>query len=754
MTQIIRSFPDHEQIPLKDYAEKAYLDYSMYVVLDRALPHLGDGLKPVQRRIIYAMSELGLSATSKHKKSARTVGDVIGKFHPHGDAACYEAMVLMAQPFAFRYPLVDGQGNFGSPDDPKSFAAMRYTESRLTAYAKSLLSELGMGTVKWSPNFDGTLQEPKLLPARLPNVLLNGSTGIAVGMSTDIPPHNLREVVAATIRLLDHPKTTVAELCEHIKGPDFPTDAEIITSCDDLLKLYASGNGTIRMRAVWEKEGDEIIVTALPHHVSPARVLEQIAQQMQAKKLPMVEDLRDESDHENPTRLVIVPRSMRVDSDALMNHLFATTDLERNHRVNMNMIGINGKPQVLDLRSLLKQWLTFRMDTVTRRLENRLDQVVDRLHVLAGLLVAYLNIDEIITIIRNEDNPKPVLMKRFELTGTQAEAILDLKLRHLARLVEMKIRDEQDELADERVGLEKLLGSKARLKTLIRKELIADAEIYGDDRRSILVERSAAQALRQEDLLPSEPVTIVLSRSGWVRSAKGHDIDPTSLNYRAGDEFQHSSHGRSNEQAIFLDSTGKTYSLLAHTLPSARSLGEPLSSRFNIQDGASFLYTLSGDSQQKIVLASSFGYGFVSKLDNLHSRVKAGKAMLLVRAGAIPVMPAIIKQDGKPLGSQTIICVTSDGYLLAFPLQQVPELAKGKGNKLINIPTKRLKAGEEFMVGLTVMAEKEEILVWAGQRYLRMGMKEIEHFKGERAHRGRKLPRGFQRVTKIELAGD
>ena len=754
MTQIIRSFPDHEQIPLKDYAEKAYLDYSMYVVLDRALPHLGDGLKPVQRRIIYAMSELGLSATSKHKKSARTVGDVIGKFHPHGDAACYEAMVLMAQPFAYRYPLVDGQGNFGSPDDPKSFAAMRYTESRLTAYTKSLLSELSMGTVDWSPNFDGTLKEPNMLPARLPNVLLNGSTGIAVGMSTDIPPHNLREVVAATIRLLDHPKTTVAELCEHIKGPDFPTDAEIITSSDELLNLYASGNGSIRMRAVWEKEGDEIIVTALPHHVSPAKVLEQIAQQMQAKKLPMVEDLRDESDHENPTRLVIVPRSMRVDIDQLMNHLFATTDLERTHRVNMNMIGINGKPQVLDLRSLLKQWLTFRMDTVTRRLENRLDQVVDRLHILAGLLVAYLNIDEVITIIRNEDKAKPVLMKRFELTGTQAEAILDLKLRHLARLVELKIRDEQDELADERAGLEKILGSKARLKTLIRKELIADAEIYGDDRRSILVERSAAQALKQEDLLPSEPVTIVLSRSGWVRSAKGHDIDPTSLNYRTGDEFQHSSHGRSNEQAIFLDSTGKTYSLLAHTLPSARSLGEPLSSRFNIPDGASFLYTLSGDSQQKIVLASSFGYGFVSKLDNLHSRVKAGKAMLLVRAGAIPVRPAIIKQDGKRGGSQTIICATSDGYLLAFPLQEVPELAKGKGNKLINIPIKRLKAGEEFMVGLTVMGEKEEILVWAGQRYLRMGAKDIEHFKGERAHRGRKLPRGFQHVTKIELAGD
>ena len=750
MTEITTSFPDHEKIPLKDYAERAYLDYSMYVVLDRALPHLGDGLKPVQRRIIYAMSELGLSATSKHKKSARTVGDVIGKFHPHGDSACYEAMVLMAQPFAFRYPLVDGQGNFGSSDDPKSFAAMRYTESRLTAYAKSLLSELGMGTVDWSPNFDGTLKEPNMLPARLPNVLLNGSTGIAVGMSTDIPPHNLREVVSASIRLLDHPKTTVAELCEHIKGPDFPTEAEIITSPEDLLKLYESGNGTIRMRAVWEKEGNEIIVTALPHHVSPSKVLEQIAQQMQAKKLPMVEDLRDESDHENPTRLVIVPRSRRVALDQLMNHLFATTDLERNLRVNMNVIGINGKPQVLDLRSLLKQWLIFRMDTVTRRLEHRLDQVVDRLHILAGLLVAYLNIDEVIYIIRNEDKPKPVLMKRFELTGTQAEAILDLKLRHLARLEEMKIRDEQDGLSDERHGLEKILGSKARLKTMIRKELIADAKIYGDDRRSILVERSAAQALRQEDLLPSEPVTIVLSRSGWVRSAKGHEIVPTSLNYRAGDEFQHSSHGRSNEQTIFLDSTGRTYSLSNHTLPSARSLGEPLSSRFNIQDGASFLYTLSGDIKQKIVLASSFGYGFITELENLHSRVKAGKAMLSVRAGAIPVMPAVIKQGRK----QTIICATSDGYLLAFPLQEVPVLAKGKGNKLINIPTKRLKAGEEYMVGLTVMGEKEEILVWAGQRYLRMGAKDIEHFKGERAHRGRKLPRGFQRVTKIELAGD
>jgi topoisomerase-4 subunit A len=748
MTDITQSFSDHEQIPLKDYAEKAYLDYSMYVVLDRAIPHLGDGLKPVQRRIVYAMSELGLSATSRHKKSARTVGDVIGKFHPHGDSACYEAMVLMAQPFTFRYPLVDGQGNFGSPDDPKSFAAMRYTESRLTAYAKTLLGELGLGTVDWGPNFDGTLKEPLMLPSRLPNVLLNGSTGIAVGMSTDIPPHNLREVVSACIRLLEQPRATVAELCEHVKGPDYPTDAEIITPAQDLLALYETGYGSVKMRAIWERENGEIVVTALPHQVSPAKVLEQIALQMQAKKLPMVEDLRDESDHENPTRLVIVPRSNRVDLGQLMNHLFATTDLERNYRANMNIIGVNGKPQLLNLRDLLKQWLAFRMDTVTRRLNHRLDQVVDRLHILEGLLVAYLNIDEVIYIIRHQDKPKPVLMDRFGLTGTQAESILDLKLRHLAKLEEMKICDEQDLLADERDELEKILGSKARLKTLIRKELLADAETYGDDRRSVLVERDAAQALRQEDLVPSEPATIVLSKSGWVRSAKGHEIDPVTLNYRAGDEFQHSALGRSNEQAVFLDSRGRAYSLSAHTLPSARSQGEPLSSRFTIPAGENFLFTLSGRADRKIVLATSFGYGFVTSLGNLHSRMKAGKAVLTVPAGAIPVMPVTYDPDA----SNTIICATSDGYLLAFPLQEVPELSKGKGNKLINVPPKRLKAGEEYMVGLTVMAEKEEILVWAGQRYLRMGAKDIEHFRGDRAHRGHKLPRGFQRVTKIELA--
>jgi len=748
MTEMTVSFSDHERIPLKDYAEKAYLDYSMYVVLDRALPHIGDGLKPVQRRIIYAMSELGLSAASKHKKSSRTVGDVIGKFHPHGDSACYEAMVLMAQPFSFRYPLVDGQGNFGSPDDPKSFAAMRYTESRLTAYSKSLLAELGMGTVEWQPNFDGTLKEPVLLPARLPNVLLNGSMGIAVGMSTDIPPHNLREVVSACIRLLDEPKATVAELFEHIKGPDYPTDAEIITPTDEILAMYESGGGSIKMRAIWEREDSEIVVTALPHQVSPAKVLEQIAAQMQAKKLPMVEDLRDESDHENPTRLVIVPRSNRVDVEQLMNHLFATTDMERNYRVNLNIIGTNGKPRLMDLRSLLKEWLEFRMDTVTRRLNHRLDQVVDRLHILEGLMIAFLNIDEVIRIIRAEDEPKPVLMKTFNLSGTQAEAILELKLRHLAKLEEIRIRGEQDALEEERSSLELVLGSKARLKTMIKKELMEDAEAYGDERRSPLVQRESSQALKQEDLVPSEPVTIVLSKSGWVRSAKGHEIDAAALNYRAGDEYLHSAQGRSNEQAVFLDSSGRAYALPAHSLPSARGLGEPLSSRFTPADGAGFLYTLAGDSSRKILLASSFGYGFITQLENLHSRMKAGKAMISLPAGAIPLAPA----DVDPDKSNTVICVTSDGYMLAFPLEDVPELAKGKGNKLINIPPKRLKSAEEFVVGLAVVSEKDEILVWAGQRYLRMGEKDIDHFRGERAQRGRKLPRGFQRVTQIELA--
>jgi len=748
MNELTQSFTEFERIPLRDYAERAYLDYSMYVVLDRALPHIGDGLKPVQRRIVYAMSELGLGATSKHKKSARTVGDVLGKFHPHGDSACYEAMVLMAQPFSYRYPLIDGQGNFGSPDDPKSFAAMRYTESRLAPYARTLLAELGMGTVDWQPNFDGTLKEPAILPARLPNVLLNGSTGIAVGMATDIPPHNLREVVSACIRLLDEPKATVADLCEHVKGPDFPTDAEIITPREDLLSLYETGNGSVKMRAVWEQENGEIVITALPHQVSPARVLEQIAAQMQAKKLPIVDDLRDESDHENPTRLVIVPRSNRVDVDQLMNHLFATTDLERNYRVNLNIIGNNGKPQVLDLRSLLRQWLDFRLKVVRRRLEFRLDQVVDRLHILEGLLIAYLDIDEVIRIIRTEDEPKPALMERFGLTGTQAEAILELKLRNLAKLEEMKIRAEQEELGKERETLETTLGSKQRMKTLVKKELAEDAEKYGDERRSRLKERAAAQALKEEDLVPSEPTTIVLSKSGWVRAAKGHEIDPETLSYRSGDGFQHAARGRSNQLAVFLDSTGRAYALPAHSLPSARSLGEPLTSRFNLPEGGRFMYALSGDPEHKVVLASSFGYGFVTQVGNLHSRMKAGKAMISLPGGAVPVAPAAIHSAE----ADTIVCATSEGYLLAFPLADLPELSKGKGNKLINVPPKRLKAGDEYMVGMVVKSPADEILVWAGQRYLRMSNADLAHYAGERAKRGRKLPRGFQRVSHLRLA--
>ena len=736
-----------EQVPLRTYAERAYLDYAMYVVLDRALPHVGDGLKPVQWRIIYAMSELGLSAASKHKKSARTVGDVIGKFHPHGDSACYEAMVLMAQPFSYRYPLVDGQGNFGSPDDPKSFAAMRYTESRLAPYARTLLVELGQGTVDWVPNFDGTLKEPKLLPARLPNLLLNGGQGIAVGMATDIPPHNLREVVSACIRLLEKKTASVAELCEHIHGPDFPTGGEIVTPRADILAVYETGHGSIRQRAVWEREGEEVIVTALPHQVSPAKVLEQIAAQMQAKKLPLVADLRDESDHEHPTRLVIVPRSNRVDIPALMDHLFATTDLEKSIRVNLNVIGNDGRPGVRNLKELLSEWLEFRRATVIRRLEFRLDQVVDRLHVLDGLLIAFLNIDEVIHIIRTEDEPKPVLMARFELTGTQAEAILELKLRHLARLEEMKIRGEKDELEEERQRLEALLASPNKLTRLIRDELLEDAEKYGDERRSRLVERQAAQALKETDLVAAEPVTVVLSEQGWVRSAKGHEIKPEELNYRSGDAFLASVRGRSNQLVCFIDSSGRSYSLPAHELPSARSLGEPLTGRFSPAAGASFRSLAIGAPEDRVLVASDAGYGFVTQLENLHTRQKAGKQLLSVPAGSdvLPLAPVAESEEG------VLVAATTEGYLLAFYLSELPELARGKGNKLINIPPKARKDGEK-VAGAIAIAKGQDCLVWAGQRYLRMSWSDTEHYWGERAQRGRKLPRGFQKVSRLTLA--
>jgi len=736
-----------EQVSLKQYAEKAYLDYSMYVILDRALPHVGDGLKPVQRRIVYAMSELGLKATAKFKKSARTVGDVIGKFHPHGDSAAYEAMVLMAQNFSYRYPLVDGQGNWGSPDDPKSFAAMRYTESRLTAYADVLLAELGQGTVDWAPNFDGTLDEPRVLPAQVPNVLLNGTTGIAVGMATDVPPHNLREVVSATIRLLEAPKSTVADLCEHVLAPDFPTEAEIITPREDILAMYESGRGALRMRAVWEREGSDLVITALPHQVSGSRVLEQIAAQMQAKKLPMVADLRDESDHENPTRLLIMPRSNRIDIDGLMSHLFATTDLERSYRINLNMIGIDGRPGVKGLVRILREWLKFRTDTVRRRLEYRLERVQKRLHILEGYMTAFLNIDEVIHIIRTEDKPKPALMARFGLSDTQAEAVLDLKLRHLAKLEEISIRAEQDELATERDKLQKILGSEARLKTLIKKELLAVAEKFGDERRSPLAAREEAKAFSELDMVGADPVTVVMSEKGWIRGAKGHEIDPTSLSYKSGDGFNLAVRGRTNQPVVILDSTGRAYTVASHNLPSARGQGEPVTGRINPPSGASFEGMMMGDDDQLYLLASDAGYGFVARLADLQTKNRAGKAAISLPKGGRVLQPSAIST----VEGSWVVAVTNEGRLLAFPLADLPQLARGKGNKIIGIPSARVQSREEFVVAVQVISEKDSLLVHAGKRHIKLKFSELEHYRGERGRRGNKLPRGFQKVDAISI---
>jgi topoisomerase IV subunit A len=740
-------FEGVERQPLRTFTERAYLEYSMYVILDRALPHVGDGLKPVQRRIIYAMSELGLAATAKPKKSARTVGDVIGKFHPHGDSACYEAMVLMAQPFSYRYPIVDGQGNFGSPDDPKSFAAMRYTESKLSRYAEVLLSELGQGTVDWQPNFDGSLDEPQLLPARLPNLLLNGAMGIAVGMSTDIPPHNLREVAAACIRLLDEPKATTAQLCEHVLGPDFPTGAEVITPREELRKIYETGNGTFRARARFELEDGEIIVTELPYQVSGSKVLEQIAAQMRAKKLPMIEDLRDESDHEHPTRLVITPRSNRVDTEQVMAHLFATTDLERTYRVNLNVIARDGRPRVMGLRALLEEWLSFRVDTVTRRLQYRLEKVNARLHILDGLLIAYLNLDEVIRIVRTEDEPKAALIARFQLSEAQAEAILETKLRHLARLEEMKIRGEQAELAKERDSLEKLLGSKARLKKLVRDEIQADAVKYGDDRRSKLVARAAAQAIDETELVASEPTTVVLSKSGWVRAAKGHEIDPRALSYKTGDEYRACAKGRSTQFAVFLDSTGRAYSLLAHTLPSARGQGEPLSGRLDPPDGATFPGVLIGDPAERWVLASSAGYGFVVKLEDLHSRNRAGKAVLNVPAGYAALAPTMVPPGDVPL----LAAVNSEGRLLTFPVADLPELPRGKGNKIFGISTRKSLVEPETLLAIAAVAPGQTLKVLCGDRTMGLSYKDLAQYRGERGQRGAVLPRGWRKAEGLEV---
>ena len=750
MTDLTQPPIEVEQLSLRDYAEKAYLDYSMYVILDRALPHIGDGLKPVQRRIVYAMSELGLKASAKYKKSARTVGDVIGKFHPHGDSAAYEAMVLMAQDFSYRYPLIDGQGNWGSPDDPKSFAAMRYTESRLTAYADVLLAELGQGTVDWQPNFDGTLDEPMVLPAQVPNLLLNGTTGIAVGMATDIPPHNLTEVVAATIELIDSPKATIKDLCKHIKGPDFPTEAEIITPAKELQEVYQTGRGALRVRAAYRIEDGAIVIHALPYQVSGARVLEQIAAQMQARKLPMVADLRDESDHEHPTRLVLVPRSNRIELDSLMGHLFSTTDLERSYRVNLNVIGTDGRPGVKSLDTILKEWLQFRKETVKRRLAHRLERVERRLHILEGYLVAFLNIDEVIRIIREEEEPKAVLIKTFSITDMQAEAILDLKLRNLAKLEEMKIRGEQDELAEERDGLKKTLGSDSRLKTLIKRELKAVVDQHGDSRRSPLVERDEAKAYSELELTSTEPLTVVLSEKGWIRAAKGHDIDPTTLSYKSGDSFKFAAKGKSNLPAVVLDSTGRAYTIATHQLPSARGQGEPLTGRINPPSGATFEGLLTGAPEDRFLLASDAGYGFVVQFANLQAKNKAGKAVLTLPKNARVLAPAMIPAESDPM----VVAATNEGRMLIFPLADLPELARGKGNKLIGIPSARAAARDEYVVGLCVVTEGDTLQVTSGGHYRNFKWSELEHFFGERGRRGSKLPKGYQRVTRLAIAAD
>jgi len=740
------NFEGVERQPLRTFTEKAYLDYSMYVILDRALPALGDGLKPVQRRIVYAMSELGLSAVSKHKKAALTVGDVLGKFHPHGDTACYEAMVLMAQPFAYRYPLIDGQGNWGSQDDPKSFAAMRYTEAKLTRYAEVLLSELSDGTVDWAPNYDGSREEPAILPARLPNLLLNGTTGIAVGMATDIPPHNLREVAAAAIHLLEEPEATTAALMKHVKGPDLPTGAEIVSPRAELKEFYDKGIGAFKARATWEIEDGNAVITAFPYQVSPTRVQEQIAEQMRAKKLPMVEDLRDESDHENPTRLVIVPRSNRVDLIEVMNHLFATTDLERNYRVNLNIIALDGRPRVMSLKEILTEWLEFRTTTVTRRLQHRLEKVTKRLHILDGLVVVYLNLDEVIRIIRREDEPKPVLMKRFKLSDEQAEEILNTRLRHLAKLEEMKIREEQKSLAAEREELEALLKSKAKLKKLIASEIRTDAEKYGDERRTKIIEREAAQAIDETSLIPNEPVTVVLSTGGWVRSAKGYEVEPATLSYKSGDAFQALARGRSLQAAVFIDSTGRTYTLPAHSLPSARGYGEPLSGRLDPPDGAKFAGVMIGEPEELWLLASDAGYGFTARLKDLITDRRAGKVVLNVPQNAQVLAPAPV-----PSPESLVAVVSSEGKLLAFPVAEVPEMPRGKGNKLYDIPSKKAAARQELMTAVAVVPPDASLVLWSGDQQKLIEWRDLKDYVGQRAQRGAVLKRGWPRkITRME----
>ena len=741
------NFEGVEKESLKSFAERAYLDYSMYVILDRALPHLGDGLKPVQRRIIYAMSELGLAAGAKHKKSARTVGDVIGKFHPHGDSACYEAMVHMAQDFSYRYPIVDGQGNWGSTDDPKSFAAMRYTESRLTRYADLLLQELGSSTVEWVPNFDGSMDEPVLLPARVPNLLLNGGSGIAVGMATDIPPHNLREVVNACIALLDDPELSTRKIMTHIKGPDLPTAGEIVSPRADLVQMYETGGGSFKARATYSIEDGEIVVDALPFQVSGSKILEQIEALKQQKKLPMVDFTRDESDHENPTRLVIVPKSNRVDIPALMDHLFASTDLERNYRVNLNVIGLDGRPRVMGLKQLLLEWLEFRKSTVTRRLKYRHEKVSARLHILDGLLIAYLNLDEVIRIVRTEDQPKPVLIKRFKLSDEQAEAILETKLRHLARLEEMKIREEQKKLAEERDEIDRILKSKARLTKLVREELLEDAEEYGDARRTKLVEREAAQAIAEVDLIASEPTTVVLSRLGWVRAAKGHDIDARGLSYKTGDEFQAAAKGKNLQQAVFIDSTGRAYSLDAHQLPAARGYGEPLSGTVDPPDGATFAAVLIGEPGDLWLVASDAGYGFKVKLAELYARNKKGKSVLKVPENA-RVLPA------QPVGDPAALAVlvNNEGEVLALPVAQIEEMSAGKGQNLFGIPGKKSADRDEYLTAMAVVGPSEILTVYSGNSApMKLKYDELRQFQDRKGQRRQRFSRAYKQIDRLEV---
>ena len=727
-----------EQMPLRTFTEKAYLNYSMYVIMDRALPFIGDGLKPVQRRIVYAMSELGLNAAAKFKKSARTVGDVLGKFHPHGDSACYEAMVLMAQPFSYRYPLVDGQGNWGAPDDPKSFAAMRYTESRLSKISEILLSELGQGTVDFQPNFDGTLEEPQYLPARLPHILLNGTTGIAVGMATDIPPHNINEVADAAVLLLDNPKAGLDDVLNIIQGPDFPTEAEIISPKDDIRKMYETGRGSIKMRATWHKEDGEIIISALPHQSSPSKIIAQIAEQMTAKKLPMVEDIRDEADYENPVRIVLVPRSNRVDTDALMAHLFATTDLEKSYRVNMNMIGLDHKPAVKGLLQVLTEWLTFRRTTVTRRLQHRLDKVLARLHILDGLMIAFLNIDEVIEIIRTEDEPKQVLMARFNLSDEQAEAILNLRLRHLAKLEEHQLQAEKDKLEEERSNLELILGSERRLNTLIKKEIQEDAKKYASPRMSQLVEREEAKAISESEMIPAEPVTVILSEMGWVRCAKGHDIDPAGLSYKAGDKYLAHACGKSNQPVIFIDSTGRSYALDPLSLPSARSQGEPLTGKLTLPAGATIEQVIMEPEKQELLMASDAGYGFICKFEDLIARNKAGKALI-----SLPENAKVLKPETLSESASLLVSLTSAGRMLIFPVRDLPALSKGKGNKIISIPAANAKARSELLVKLFLISEQASLEFHSGKRKITLKPEDLQKFRAERGRKGSQLPRGL-----------